>query len=555
MLQGSEGKGSAVSLLEDVLQGRGKAHLEAPGGITARADNGQQAALVVPAHLLPLDSATFDADFRGGEQVAALPSISGSGASHGQRRGSSNMGLAPSSEPGGLGSGSLELMLLPDGPMAHAVSRRSGRRRLHKLHRIPLLSATPPDDYGSAEQDEGGSGDSSGTTSAGRSPAALPGAVPAVAGAADAVSPHAALALQRLQRELVVVAQLPRDCAVLLLPYRVYTQPDLVHVVYDGAGEELLSYLRQRQRLPEVTCRGVMRQLLQALAAMHERRWVHRNLSTETVWVLEDHSGAAVDAPATSPTGTGVRRDSTLRRREPPPRLRVKLGGLTHAAQQSVDPSTGAVVPLRDLVGCAYHLAPEAISGCGYGPPADVWAAGVLLTMLLTGRPPFPGANELEVMTWVMVAATPPQPRSPLRSQDGTEDGGSLAGSLQWQQQPRTSYTGGAGAGAGSTSATSPTAAGGGGGGGVHRRLGGFGGFTFRYLAGGSSSGEVPFRERDTLQEVIVQAALESGASAACREVLAGMLTADPARRLSAAALLKLPWFENDDDGGAPRPA
>lgn len=265
-------KGSAVSLLEDGLanDGRGKSFFAASCAHATAGGNGQLA-LVVPPHLLPADAAAFDTDFRGGEQVTALPSVSSNGASHGQCRGSSNNTGLSSGEPGAAsGFSPLDLMLLPDGPMAHAVSRRSGRRRLHKLHRIPALPALPPDDNGSAEQGEGGSsGDSTVNASSGRPPAALRGIVPAAeAGpgsreAAAAATPHSTLALHRLQRELAVAAQLPRDCAVLLLPYRVYAQPDLVHVVYDGAGEELLSYLRQRQRLPEATCRGVMRQLLQ----------------------------------------------------------------------------------------------------------------------------------------------------------------------------------------------------------------------------------------------------------------------------------------------------
>lgn len=57
---------------------------------------------------------------------------------------------------------------------------------------------------------------------------------------------------------------------------------------------------------------------------------------------------------------------------------------------------------LNDVIGSPIYMAPEIIDKKKYGASVDIWAAGVLLHILIAGKPPFSGETKEEIYEQIM---------------------------------------------------------------------------------------------------------------------------------------------------------
>ena len=51
----------------------------------------------------------------------------------------------------------------------------------------------------------------------------------------------------------------------------------------------------------------------------------------------------------------------------------------------------------KEVLGSPLYMAPEIVRGESYGEKVDVWSAGVITFILLSGRPPFKGKSRDEI--------------------------------------------------------------------------------------------------------------------------------------------------------------
>jgi calcium-dependent protein kinase len=57
---------------------------------------------------------------------------------------------------------------------------------------------------------------------------------------------------------------------------------------------------------------------------------------------------------------------------------------------------------MKEIYGTAYYIAPEVLS-FDYNEKCDIWSIGVILYILLSGRPPFDGNDDKEIIKKVRI--------------------------------------------------------------------------------------------------------------------------------------------------------
>jgi serine/threonine-protein kinase len=157
-----------------------------------------------------------------------------------------------------------------------------------------------------------------------------------------------------------------------------------------------LSTIVSRGALPIAEALPIARQIADALAAAHEQGIVHRDLKPANVKVRADGLVKVLDfglAKALVPdSGRATAHEDALTLTSPA-RLRQSGG------------EAGTEVGM--ILGTAAYMAPEQARGRAVDRRADVWAFGVVLFEMLTGRRAFSGDSVTETLASVMRDAPP----------------------------------------------------------------------------------------------------------------------------------------------------
>ncbi|GAA2383941.1 Stk1 family PASTA domain-containing Ser/Thr kinase [Nonomuraea africana] len=166
------------------------------------------------------------------------------------------------------------------------------------------------------------------------------------------------------------------------------SHPNVVHVFDQGTdgdvvylsmeyvpGKTLRDVLRARGRLPAREALEIMIPVLAALGAAHQQGMVHRDMKPENVLLTDDG------------------------------RVKVVDFGLARAIEATNQTRTGV------MIGTIGYMSPEQVMTGGADVRSDVYAAGIMLFELVTGRQPYDGETPMSV-AYRHVHDTVPPPSS-----------------------------------------------------------------------------------------------------------------------------------------------
>ena len=176
-----------------------------------------------------------------------------------------------------------------------------------------------------------------------------------------------------LESECRVLKEVEHPNMIML--YEIFhTDEKLILVMELVTGGEMLDKLRVQEKYTERDAATTVRKIAEALAYLHERGIAHRDLKPENLLL----SGPGDDSV-------------------------VKIADFGFA--KIIDTQSKSL--LETACGTPEYVAPEVLQQLpgGYGVPCDIWSLGVVVYVMLSGRPPFWSRNQAKLFQ--MIKSTP----------------------------------------------------------------------------------------------------------------------------------------------------
>ncbi|KAG9146611.1 hypothetical protein Leryth_014630 [Lithospermum erythrorhizon] len=150
--------------------------------------------------------------------------------------------------------------------------------------------------------------------------------------------------------------------------HKVYEDDNYLHLIMDlCSGEDLFDIISRKGYFSENEAAHIFTQLMAAIAHCHIMGVAHRDIKPDNV-LFDSHN-------------------------------RVKLADFGSAEWFGVGDER---VKMEGIVGTPYYVAPEVLMGREYNEKVDVWSAGVILYIMLSGVPPFYGDSAEEIFEAVV---------------------------------------------------------------------------------------------------------------------------------------------------------
>lgn len=168
--------------------------------------------------------------------------------------------------------------------------------------------------------------------------------------------------IEKIKNEIHLLSEL--DHPNIIKMYEAFEDADKIYVVQEILnGSELFDFVTSKSNFSEQDASSILQQIMKVLCYIHNQNIVHRDIKPENIY-LEKRYGQE---------------------------LHIKIVDFKIATK--VQPNQ----KLRDVVGSPFYIAPEVINN-SYDQKCDVWSAGIILFIMLSGKPPFDGNNNEEIL-------------------------------------------------------------------------------------------------------------------------------------------------------------
>ena len=166
--------------------------------------------------------------------------------------------------------------------------------------------------------------------------------------------------LDKFRREIEIMKKM--DHPNIIKIYEVFESERSLYIIMEECkgGEifdRIIEHIQNKQMYSEKDAANIFQQVMSCIQYCHNQNICHRDLKPENLLYLNP----------------GSEKDN---------RIKVIDFGLSQACDR-----------LKTKVGTAYYVSPEILNG-NYTHLCDIWSAGVILYILLSGDPPFNGPND-----------------------------------------------------------------------------------------------------------------------------------------------------------------
>lgn len=183
---------------------------------------------------------------------------------------------------------------------------------------------------------------------------------------------------KRFLKEAQAASQLNHENVVKIFDFGETPQGSVFFAMELLEGRDLGEFMQAQGRVGWPEAKLIVAQICRALIEAHDRGIVHRDIKPGNCFLEQRSDGS----------------------------LHVKL--LDFGIAKTLESDDSTLTEVGTVLGTASYMAPEQAKGIEVDTRADIYAVGVILFQLLTGRVPFTGEN---VMSVIFQVTTQPVPR------------------------------------------------------------------------------------------------------------------------------------------------